>query len=238
MRRLQVTRVSRGTSTLPACIAGTLSRWRFSPRFAQFGSTHAPPAHVARRSATHLRTGRAGAATRTPRLSQVISLQVRREAAVPGRRVRGPEGDRRSPPPDARATARQRGAHLRGAPATEAETGQEFGLPFTQPQQETQNEQQRPQQQGTNRDNLRAERSVCSSALPKKCSDPAIARNDLAGGVKDGSALRVNGDGSMEPHGGVTRHSSAAPAPDANPLNTAETPWGTAASHRSTATRS
>ncbi|MHB8495564.1 MAG: hypothetical protein ACYC9Z_04245 [Casimicrobiaceae bacterium] len=60
--------------------------------------------------------------------------------------------------------------------------------------------------------------------------DPAIARNDLAGGVKDGSALRVNGDGSLEQHGGVTRYSSGAPAPDANVLNTAETPWGTAAS--------
>ncbi len=65
---------------------------------------------------------------------------------------------------------------------------------------------------------------------PAEVYDPAIARNDMEGGVKDGSALRVNGDGSLEQHGGVTRHSSGPPAPSTNPLDSAETPWGTSAS--------
>ncbi len=65
---------------------------------------------------------------------------------------------------------------------------------------------------------------------PEQVYDPAIAAAEHAGGVRDGSALRVNGDGSLEQHGGVSRYVSGAPAPSANPLDTAETPWGTAAS--------
>ena len=60
--------------------------------------------------------------------------------------------------------------------------------------------------------------------------DPAIARGDLAGGVRDGSSMRVNGDGSLEQHGAISRVLSGPPAASANPLDTAENPWGTPAS--------